>query len=272
MRKRHPEGATESSPSLAPSQTFHSQQQSNENHNDTIELRRLDPAVLRPENLAVSEDSSAQRSPNRTHEPVSSSIIKRAWDRLDFAASVPLEASRDYTGRCYISLFLSRVSGFTCGAVGPRLGPSLSNTPISVWARILKRVALERTFLSYVRTSVSFAIFGVAAAQLFRLEGSLDASEISTFYRLGKPIGALAEGVAILIVLFGAYRCLSQQHKMLAGHIRARGWELWSIGGLAFAVSMSWASVLRQARLTVYQVFCTILAFLAGDSASGKGY
>lgn len=238
MRKRHPEGATESSPSLAPSQTFDSQRQSNENHNETIELRRLDPAVLRPENPAVSEGSSAQRSPDRSREPVSSSIIKRAWTSLDFAASVPLEASRDYTGQCYISLFSLSGIWLHLDAVGPRQGPSLSNTPIFLWACILKRVALERTFLSYVRTSASFATFGVAAAQLFRLEGSLDASDISTFYHLGKPIGALAEGVAILIVLFGAYRCLSQQHKMLTGHIRARGWELWSIGGLAFAVSI----------------------------------
>ena len=97
--------------------------------------------------------------------------------------------------------------------------------------------ALERTFLAYVRTASAFALFGVSAAQLFRLQGTLDPSLISTYFRLGRPIGAAAEIVAIVVVVLGAVRCWMQQRRILRGVVRGRGWEMFAIWGLAFAVS-----------------------------------
>lgn len=126
----------------------------------------------------------------------------------------------------------------------------------TLWTSILKRAALERTFLSYVRTASAFALFGVTAAQLFRLEGSISPSDVSTFFHLGRPIGAAAEGVAILIVLFGAYRCWSQQQKLLTGHVKARGWEILSIGGLAFAVSFLFNFVCKS----IYEVLADCIS------------
>lgn len=97
-------------------------------------------------------------------------------------------------------------------------------------------LALERTFLAYIRTSSAFATFGVAAAQLFRLQGSLEPSLISTFFRLGKPIGTTAEAIAIAITLIGGFRCWKQQQYILRGSVAGGGWEIYAVAGLMIAV------------------------------------
>lgn len=98
-------------------------------------------------------------------------------------------------------------------------------------------LALERNFLSYIRTASAFALFGVSAAQLFRLDSDIDPSQVSSFYHLGRPVGAVAEVIAIVIVLIGAGRCWVQQQKILRGCVRGGGWELFVFIGLAGAVS-----------------------------------
>lgn len=85
--------------------------------------------------------------------------------------------------------------------------------------------ALERTFLAYIRAASAFAVFGVACAQLFRLEGSIDPSLISTFFHLGKPVGAVAQGIAILIAMIGGFRAWQQQQRLLRGRVQGPSWE-----------------------------------------------
>lgn len=71
-------------------------------------------------------------------------------------------------------------------------------------------VANERTYLAWLRTSLSFASIGVAITQLFRLSTTLQPGQTPGGYenlrRLGKPLGATFIGIAILVLLLGVNR------------------------------------------------------------------
>ncbi|KAI9904688.1 hypothetical protein N3K66_001217 [Trichothecium roseum] len=74
-------------------------------------------------------------------------------------------------------------------------------------------LALERTFLAWLRTSLAFASIGIAVTQLFRLNTSLpdsngDVNE-GTIRRVGKPLGAAFLLISIVTLLLG-YRRFSQ--------------------------------------------------------------
>ncbi|KAK8874111.1 DNA-binding protein SMUBP-2 [Apiospora arundinis] len=79
-------------------------------------------------------------------------------------------------------------------------------------------LALERTFLAWLRTSLAFASIGIAVTQLFRLNVSLaegDDKALQTIRRLGKPLGATFLGISILILLLGYQRYFQSQQWIL---------------------------------------------------------
>ncbi|KAK7941073.1 uncharacterized protein PG986_013460 [Apiospora aurea] len=79
-------------------------------------------------------------------------------------------------------------------------------------------LALERTFLAWLRTSLAFASIGIAVTQLFRLNVSLaegDDAALQTIRRLGKPLGAAFLGISILILLLGYQRYFQSQQWIL---------------------------------------------------------
>jgi len=73
-------------------------------------------------------------------------------------------------------------------------------------------LALERTFLAWLRTSLAFASIGIAITQLFRLHSNLSTDEdaqphsVEHLRHLGKPLGATFIGIAILVLTAGARR------------------------------------------------------------------
>lgn len=116
--------------------------------------------------------------------------------------------------------------------------------------------SIERTFLAWLRTSLSFASIGIAITQLFRLNTSIStddgaSSETKTAVRgvsdwdkqklrqLGKPLGATFLGVcrfpeyvqseaqsltrrtAVLILLLGFHRYFESQHYVIRGKFPA---------------------------------------------------
>ncbi|KAL2821256.1 PF02656 domain protein [Aspergillus cavernicola] len=110
-------------------------------------------------------------------------------------------------------------------------------------------LALERTFLAWLRTSLAFASIGIAVTQLFRLSNTTtqnaeitpqsvssllsptyDASS-STVIRitdtsqrlrsLGKPLGTTFIGVAILILIVGFHRYFESQYWIIRGKFPA---------------------------------------------------
>lgn len=90
-------------------------------------------------------------------------------------------------------------------------------------------LALERTFLAWLRTSLSFASIGIAITQLFRLNTSLadspDHSSPSSHQiklrQLGKPLGATFIGISIVMLLVGFHRYFEAQHYVIRGKFPA---------------------------------------------------
>ncbi|KAF2709949.1 hypothetical protein K504DRAFT_362233, partial [Pleomassaria siparia CBS 279.74] len=93
-------------------------------------------------------------------------------------------------------------------------------------------LALERTFLAWLRTSLSFASIGIAVTQLFRLNTAISnshskASSPSTdspqarLRHVGKPLGATFIAISILILLIGFHRYFEAQHYIIRGKFPA---------------------------------------------------
>ncbi|KAK6332508.1 hypothetical protein TWF730_004173 [Orbilia blumenaviensis] len=88
-------------------------------------------------------------------------------------------------------------------------------------------LALERTFLAWLRTSLSFASIGIAVTQLFRLNSAMESSDpvveqgAMTLRRMGKPLGATFLGIAIVVLLIGINRYYESQNWLLKGKFPA---------------------------------------------------
>ncbi|RLL95356.1 hypothetical protein CFD26_102374 [Aspergillus turcosus] len=108
-------------------------------------------------------------------------------------------------------------------------------------------LALERTFLAWLRTSLAFASIGIAVTQLFRLNASsAPSSGVSSqafpsllsppFYdpaiiritsesqrlrNIGKPLGTTFIGIALLILLIGFHRYFESQYWIIRGKFPA---------------------------------------------------
>ncbi|KAJ5359569.1 uncharacterized protein N7496_011982 [Penicillium cataractarum] len=111
-------------------------------------------------------------------------------------------------------------------------------------------LALERTFLAWMRTSLAFASIGIAVTQLFRLNtatatkdayglgvtspghpdilppqfssSSINAASASSRLRsVGKPLGSTFIGVAIIILIIGFHRYFESQYWIVRGKFPA---------------------------------------------------
>lgn len=115
------------------------------------------------------------------------------------------------------------------------------NTHVSVKVDVKYRrdhLALERTFLGYLRTSLALSMTGVVIAQLFRLQKSPTASTSFGFYVTGEPLAACFIASSIVVVLLGAFRFWRQQGAMTRGKVWAGGWEVYTTMALAIALCL----------------------------------
>ncbi|KAF2217411.1 hypothetical protein CERZMDRAFT_12151, partial [Cercospora zeae-maydis SCOH1-5] len=65
-------------------------------------------------------------------------------------------------------------------------------------------LANERTFLGYLRTSVSLSMTGVVVAQLWRLQHAPHPDPVFGYFVLSIPIALLLQFAAMIVVLLGA--------------------------------------------------------------------
>ncbi|KAH6883084.1 hypothetical protein BKA58DRAFT_30132 [Alternaria rosae] len=108
-------------------------------------------------------------------------------------------------------------------------------------------LALERTFLAWLRTSLSFASIGIAITQLFRLNTSIanspDSSSTTSpqakLRHLGKPLGATFIGIAILMLLIGFHRYFEAQHYVIRGKFPASRGSIIIVSAIAGALIAS---------------------------------
>lgn len=117
---------------------------------------------------------------------------------------------------------------------------------------------IERTFLAWLRTSLSFASIGIAVTQLFRLNSSLRPEERSTSFssststveaqhahslrrlrNLGKPLGATFIGISILMLLIGFHRYFEAQHYVIRGKFPASRGSIVLVSGVAGGLIVS---------------------------------
>ncbi|KAM5357042.1 hypothetical protein ACJZ2D_016672 [Fusarium nematophilum] len=109
-------------------------------------------------------------------------------------------------------------------------------------------LAIERTFLAWLRTSLSFASIGIAVTQLFRLntslegggEGGIDASKnMETLRQMGKPLGTTFLGISILILFLGYKRYFQSQHWVMQGKFPASRGTITIVAFVAFAIMVA---------------------------------
>ncbi|KAL5621617.1 hypothetical protein BROUX41_006517 [Berkeleyomyces rouxiae] len=87
-------------------------------------------------------------------------------------------------------------------------------------------LALERTFLAYLRTSAVGAVTGTTISQLFMLSSDAqDSGSGFTYSAVGKPLATVCYVFAILTITIGTYRVWRLQHAILEGKTLARGAE-----------------------------------------------
>ncbi|KAI9716844.1 MAG: hypothetical protein M1828_007505 [Chrysothrix sp. TS-e1954] len=102
-------------------------------------------------------------------------------------------------------------------------------------------LALERTFLAWLRTSLSFASIGIAVTQLFRLNTSLniDPDQSHRLRRAGKPLGATFLAIGIVILLIGFHRYFESQHYVILGKFPASRGSIFLVTFIAAALILA---------------------------------
>ncbi|PNP53868.1 hypothetical protein FNYG_15701 [Fusarium nygamai] len=101
----------------------------------------------------------------------------------------------------------------------------------------------ERTFLAWLRTSLSFASIGIAVTQLFRLNTSLESehgnnsrSNTQALRHMGKPLGTTFLGISILILFLGYKRYFQSQHWVMQGKFPASRGTIMIVAFVALAI------------------------------------
>lgn len=93
-------------------------------------------------------------------------------------------------------------------------------------------MANERTFLAWLRTSLSFITIGIGITQLFKLQKdskvqihgriiNLDIGDTNHFEKYGKPLGAIFISLGIVSLVFGFLRYFQVQHLLVYNYYPA---------------------------------------------------
>ncbi|KAI7883731.1 hypothetical protein K492DRAFT_111912, partial [Lichtheimia hyalospora FSU 10163] len=80
-------------------------------------------------------------------------------------------------------------------------------------------LANERTFLAWLRTSISLITVGVAITQLYNLSSEVQGH--THHKRLGQILGVIFVGFSVLFLYFGNARYFHAQHAMCKGYFPA---------------------------------------------------
>ncbi|TVY59531.1 hypothetical protein LCER1_G000114 [Lachnellula cervina] len=107
-------------------------------------------------------------------------------------------------------------------------------------------LALERTFLGYLRTSLALSMMGITVAQLFRLQHNPIPDVHFGFFVLGKPLSCICQGAAIYTLIIGCFRTWRSQNAIVRGKAISGGFEIVALTVGIFLVSQSRETVLMD--------------------------
>ncbi|MCJ1258281.1 hypothetical protein MMC24_006112 [Lignoscripta atroalba] len=170
-----------------------------------------------PDSHEASEDVLARQA----------SVVKRGyleqlqtWWGSNVAVIIPQNADiRDYLGSIP-SIFLPFDSSSPLYINIPSAATPADNSTST-------KIALERTYLSHLRTGLALAMASVLVSQYYTLSfnsiwpGTLGAQNI------GIPLGCALLVWAMLVNIIGAIRFMRIQTLMLNGKAIAGGWDMW---------------------------------------------
>ncbi|KAH9220506.1 hypothetical protein DL95DRAFT_329108 [Leptodontidium sp. 2 PMI_412] len=121
-----------------------------------------------------------------------------------------------------------------------------SHTVRAIWRRQISitvahstcrdHLALERTFLGYLRTSLALSMLGIVVAQLFRLQHNPTPNPHFGFFVLGKPLAIICQGTAIYTILIGVFRTWRSQNAIVRGKAISGGFEIVALAGGIFVI------------------------------------
>ncbi|KAF2838422.1 hypothetical protein M501DRAFT_916661, partial [Patellaria atrata CBS 101060] len=121
-------------------------------------------------------------------------------------------------------------------------------------------LALERTFLAWVRTSLSFASIGIAITQLFRLnttiaksDPSLTPPHLARLRHVGKPLGATFLFVALIILFIGFHRYFEAQYYIIRGKFPASRLGIVLVAGITSALVVASLAVVLAVGAGVFE-------------------
>jgi uncharacterized membrane protein YidH (DUF202 family) len=97
-------------------------------------------------------------------------------------------------------------------------------------------LALERTYLSYHRTSLTLTMMSVVISQLQVLQHAPNPDPRFGFYVLGRPLAAALVCCAIITSIVGFVRWHHWQRTLLRGNAISGGWEFSTIGVMGFCL------------------------------------
>ncbi|KAH7385995.1 hypothetical protein BKA66DRAFT_396291, partial [Pyrenochaeta sp. MPI-SDFR-AT-0127] len=136
-------------------------------------------------------------------------------------------------------------------------------------------VSIERTFLAWLRTSLSFASIGIAITQLFRLNTSLSNksshenhstsdflanlqyqiadSPQAKIRHLGKPLGATFIGISIVMLFIGFHRYFEAQHYVIRGKFPASRGSIMVVSAISGALIASSLVIILTTSPSVFE-------------------
>ncbi|CAK7264557.1 hypothetical protein SEPCBS119000_001057 [Sporothrix epigloea] len=102
-------------------------------------------------------------------------------------------------------------------------------------------LALERTFLAWLRTSLAFASIGIAVTQLFRLNTTVgdEKSKLNSLRHIGRPLGTTFLGISVLVLFLGYRRYYQSQQWILKGKFPASRGTILVVSLVAFALMIT---------------------------------
>ncbi|KAL3588735.1 hypothetical protein FPOAC2_10894 [Fusarium poae] len=124
-------------------------------------------------------------------------------------------------------------------------------------------LAIERTFLAWLRTSLSFASIGIAVTQLFRLNTSLESGNhgdkisdrnAATLRHMGKPLGTTFLGISILVLFLGYKRYFQSQHYVIKGKFPASRGTIMIVAFVALAIMIASLVVVIAIQPSVHEL------------------